>query len=132
MNLTGTIAVGNMDIKLDMRCHCTSESVIYVALCKNCGDNDGNYYFGQTRNSLQVRNRGHRAAFKIENNEYEKSSLSMHTFEKHIDNFEKGLNNFDFGIVKKTSPCSLDKWEDYFIWCTNADFKGLNRYKVCA
>jgi hypothetical protein len=99
-----------------------------VALCRYC--EKGNFYFGQSENSLQERNRGHRFAFKI--SEYEKSALSLHTYECHVEKFEDKLLNFNFGIVKHVSPGLLDKWEDFYIWKTDADIKGLNRYKVCA
>ena len=62
---------------------------------------------------MQVRNRGHRSAFKLTNEDYEKSALSAHVYECHIENFGEKLNNFNFGIVKNTSPSRLDKTEDY-------------------
>jgi hypothetical protein len=128
MNLGDEVVCDGTVIKLDMRCCCTTEGVIYVALCRYC--EKGNFYFGQSENSLQERNRGHRFAFKI--SEYEKSALSLHTYECHVEKFEDKLLNFNFGIVKHVSPGLLDKWEDFYIWKTDADIKGLNRYKVCA
>ena len=111
MNLVGRICCDGVDVVLDMKCCCITQSVIYVALCRHC--KNGNYYFGQTQNSLQVRNRGHRYAFKTANSEYEKSALSIHVYENHIDKFGNELQNFNFGIVMQTSPSNLDKWEGY-------------------
>ena len=34
------------------------------------------------------------------------------------------------GVVKTTSPGDLDRAEDFFVVATEADIKGLNRYKV--
>ena len=130
MNLSGKVVCDGTVISLDMRCCCITEGIIYIALCKHC--DVGNYYFGQSENALQERNRGHRFAFKITNSEYEKSALSLHIFECHVDKFDDKLQNYNFGIVKHVSPSMLDKWEDYYIWKTNADIKGLNRYKVRA
>jgi hypothetical protein len=130
MELTGVITCNGIDIKLDMRCCCTTDGIIYVAICKYCVD--WNFYFGQTENSMQVRNRGHRYAFHLSNAEYEKSALSAHIYDCHVEKFNEKLNNFNFGIVKMVAPSRLDKAEDYFIWATEADSKGLNRYKVQA
>ena len=54
----------------------------------------------------------------------------MHIYEKHLSHFEKKLENYDFGIVKHVTPMQLDRVEDSYIFKTEADIKGLNRYKV--
>ena len=54
----------------------------------------------------------------------------MHIFDKHPEHFDKKLLNFNFGVVKSVSPPNLDRAEDYYIYMTEADTKGLNRYKV--
>ena len=61
---------------------------------------------------------------------YDKSALSHHTFEKHFYRFKDKLLNYDIGIVQSVSPHALNKTEDYYIFETEADTKGLNRYKV--
>ena len=71
---------------------------------------------------------GHRDKFKL--NKYDQSALSLHIYEKHVEYFGEKLNNFDFGIVKRVSPMQLDRVEDNYIFRTEADIKGLNRYKV--
>jgi len=128
MTLKNKVTCNEIEVKVDMRWCCVTMGVIYVALCKWC--TQWNFYFGQTENSIQVRNRGHRSAFKLTNNEYEKSALSAHIYEQHSEYFDRGLANFDFAVVKSVSSCSLDRMEDFYIWHTEADIKGLNRYKV--
>ena len=91
-------------------------------------ENLANFYFGQTINSLMSRNNGHRDKFAL--SKYDKSALSLHVFENHFDQFGHKLNNFDFGIVKHVSAVKLDRMEDFYIFQTKADTKGLNRYKV--
>ena len=108
----------------------STKSIIYLALCKLCDDPLclSNFYFGQSVNSLMSRNNGHRGNFKINN--HDKSALSMHVYDKHPENFDKKLLNFDFGVVKSVSPMQLNRVEDSYIFKTEADTKGLNRYKV--
>ena len=74
------------------------------------------------------RNNGHRDKFSL--NKYDKSALSMHIHEKHIEHFGDKLNNFKFGVVKHINADKLDRVEDYYIYITQADTTGLNRYKV--
>ena len=45
MNLTWVISCNGVDIKVDMRCCCTTDGIIYVAICNYCID--WNFYFGQ-------------------------------------------------------------------------------------
>ena len=68
--------------------------------------------------------------FKLLNNKFEKSALSMHIFNDHITNFDVKLKNYELGIIKQVKPCMLDRSEDYFIFKTQSDLHGLNRYKV--
>ena len=44
--------------------------------------------------------------------------------------FENKLENYNFGIVKHAAASRLDRLEDSYIYSTDADTKGLNRYKV--
>ena len=57
-----------------------------------------------------MRNNGHRGSFKINN--YDKSALSMHIYDKHLEYFDQKLNNYEFGIVKHVTPSRLDRVED--------------------
>ena len=130
MNIDKKIQINGIDIKIDYRYDCATKTVIYLAICRLCEDilNLSNFYFGQTVNSLMGRNNGHRDKFSL--NKYDKSALSMHIYEKHIDNFGDKLKNYDFGVVKHVSAVKLDRTEDFYIYITQADTKGLNRYKV--
>ena len=133
MNLDKTVLVNGKLVKLDFRCNCSTESVIYVAICKICcvqnHMNVNNFYFGQTVNSLMSRCNGHRDKFKPDR--FDQSALSMHVMDSHIEEFGSKLENFDFGIVKSVSPMDLDhRAEDCLIYSTKADIVGLNRYKV--
>ena len=71
---------------------------------------------------------GHRACFKT--TDFTKSALSNHIYNDHLEKFENKLKSFKFGIIKKVSPFRLDITEDFYIYTTNADTIGLNRYKV--
>ena len=64
-------------IKLDFRCNCKTENVIYLYVCKLCESNDS-FYVGQTVNSARGRASGHRGSFK--SRKYTKSALSHHVF----------------------------------------------------
>ncbi len=124
MNLEKQVKINGKDIKLDFRYDCASESVVYLATCIHCDD----FYFGQTVNTLMSRCNGHRDKFKLVNED--KSALSHHIYENHLEKFDLKLENFNFGVVKKVCPRQLDRVEDYYIYCTDADTKGLNRYLV--
>ena len=130
MNLDKVVYVNGTKVKLDFRQNCSKKSVVYLGICKNCNNpqHSNDFYFGQSVNSLMTRNNGHRGNFKL--SAYDKSALSMHTYDKHIECFDKQLDNFDFGVVKHVAPGRLNRVEDFYIYSTDADTKGLNRYKV--
>ena len=130
MNLPKEIKVMEKTIKLDFRYNCSTDSVIYVAICKLCREHNiaSNYYFGQTITTLMSRCNGHRDKFKVSS--FDKSALSLHIMEEHEEHFNDKLNNFDFGVVKHVSPLNLNRCEDFYIHLTAADKDGLNRYKV--
>lgn len=115
MNLGKKVDVNGKNVKLDFRLDCSTDSVIYLATCKICEEEEipGNFYFGQTINSLMSRCNGHRDKFKLET--YDKSALSMHIMDKHVDGFGKKLNNFNFGLVSHCSPEHLNRREDFYI-----------------
>ena len=97
-----------------------------------CNDpnNIGNFYFGQTVNTLMFRNNGHRDKFALDLSKYDKSALSQHTYEKHPGVFPNKLFSYSFGVVKHVNAANLDRVEDFYVYSTQADTKGLNRYKV--
>jgi hypothetical protein len=130
MNLGKTIKVNGFTVKLDFRYDCSSPTVIYIAVCKFCDDPLilTCFYLGQTVNSLMSRCNGHRQCFKL--SKMDESALSMHVYDKHPEYFQDKLLCFDFGVVKHVNPIQLDRVEDYYIFMTEADTKGLNRYKV--
>ena len=132
MTLDKSVLVNGKSVKLDFRCNCSTESVIYVAICKFCREqnheNVNNFYFGQTINSLMSRCNGHRDKFKPDR--FDQSALSWHIMDYHTEEFSSKLESFDFGVVKTVSPMDLDRVEDCFIYATKADIVGLNRYKV--
>ena len=130
MNIGKNLMVNGVNVKLDFRQDCSSESIIYLAICKLCDDPQikSNFYFGQTINTLMTRCNGHRQGFKMTNVDH--SALSMHIMDKHPNNFGEKLYNFDFGVVKEVDPLKLDRCEDYYVFRTEADIRGLNRYKV--
>jgi hypothetical protein len=122
--------VNGFTVKLDFRYDCSSPTVIYIAVCKFCDDPLilTCFYLGQTVNSLMSRCNGHRQCFKL--SKMDESALSMHVYDKHPEYFQDKLLCFDFGVVKHVNPIQLDRVEDYYIFMTEADTKGLNRYKV--
>ena len=124
MCLEKEIRIEGKLIKLDFRHDCSSESVVYLATCNHCLD----FYFGQTVNTLMSRCNGHRDKFKF--GKEDQSALSHHIFEKHLENFDHKLDNFKFGVVRQVDPRQLDRVEDFYIFSTNADIQGLNRYLV--
>ena len=130
MNIGKSVTINGKLIRLDYRYDCSTESVIYLGICKLCDDqnHEKDFYFGKTLNSSMKRFSGHRDKFKPL--KYDQSAFSMHIFEQHPDFVNEKLNNFDFGIVKHVAPMQLDRSEDYYIFQTEADIKGLNRYKA--
>ena len=130
MTLPKKVKIADIHIKLDFSCCCTTESAMYLARCKNCIeviDKSRNFYFGKTVTSVRNRMNGHREKFKLSN--YDKSALSYHIYDKHVDKFPDKLLNYDIGIIKAVSPHDLDRLEDFYIYSTKAETMGLNRYK---
>ena len=132
MNLRSTITLWKenksytKELKLDYKCDCSTESVIYIYVCNICQGNKS-FYIGQTVNSCQKRANGHRSSFNEDN--YKKSALSFHIFKDHPDHKDKKLSNYSLGIVKNCSASNLDRTEDYYVELLKANLS-LNRYKV--
>ena len=129
MAIERSVVINGVTVKLDYSLDCGSEFVIYLYLCEHCENpcQEG-FYFGQSVNCVRTRANGHRAAFTEDL--YEKSALAYHIWDKHREHFNLKLDNFRVGVVKSTSPGDLDRAEDFFVVATEADIKGLNRYKV--
>ena len=113
-------------LKLDFRCDCATEYVIYIYICKHCEFND-NFYVGQSVNTARARANGHRSPFN--RNDYKQSALSHHVFIDHPDKMEEKLKDFRLGVIKCTTPMNLDRLEDFYVIKTDAELS-LNRYKV--
>ena len=113
-------------VKLDFRCNCATECVIYLYVCKHCKQND-NFYVGQTINSSRDRANGHRGNFNPIT--YEKSALSFHIYRDHPQYTASKLKNFRMGVIKCSSAADIDRNEDYYVEHLNAKLS-LNRYKV--
>ena len=113
-------------VKLDFRCDCSTECVIYMYVCNICIDNDS-FYIGQTTNSCKMRANGHRACFTPSN--YQKSALSYHIYNDHPQHTSKKLSNYSMGVIKSVSATNLDRAEDFHVEHFNAELS-LNRYKV--
>ena len=124
ISLPKSIVVNKAKIMLDFSLNCKSENVIYICICNFCGE----VYVGQTQSSFQKRLNGHRSSFKLEI--YDKSALSLHIYEHHVESFSDKLKNFKVGIIKQTMAKNLDKLEDFYISKMRAQVIGLNRIKV--
>ena len=114
------------ELKLDYKCDCSTESVIYIYICNVC-ENNRSFYIGQTVNSCQKRANGHRANFNTKS--YKKSALSFHIYRDHPEHVDKKLSNYKVGIIKSCSASNLDRTEDYYVEHLKANLS-LNRYKV--
>ena len=113
-------------IKLDFKCDCLTECVIYLYVCNICKNNES-FYVGQTQNCMQSRANGHRTGFNPIT--YTKSALSYHIYKDHPQFTSRKLRNYSVGVIKTTSATDLDKEEDYYNELLHAKLS-LNRYKV--
>ena len=113
-------------MKLDYKCDCATESVVYIYICKIC-EHNRSFYIGQTVNSCQKRANGHRSNFTEKN--YKKSALSYHVYKDHPKYVDKKLSNYRVGIIKTCAASNLDRTEDYYVEYLKANLS-LNRYKV--
>ena len=114
------------DVKLDFRCNCSTDCIIYIYVCNLCKNNES-FYVGQSINSCQTRANGHRACFTEKL--HKKSALSYHIYKDHPEFVKNKLLNYSLGVIKSTSGTSLDRTEDFFVEHLKADLS-LNRYKV--
>ena len=118
------IPVNGQMVRVPRHLNCKSKNVIYMWVCKLCMEKE--VYFGRTIQECHNRTNGHRASFNEDN--WEKSALSMHAREVHNTTFS--LDIFKISIVKKVSPQQLRREEYKFIDKYRTISFGLNRYKV--
>ena len=76
------------NVKLDFRCDCMTECIIYIYVCNLCKNNES-FYVGQTVNSCRSRANGHRGRFNRGN--YKKSALSHHIYKDHPSHIDKKI-----------------------------------------
>ena len=128
-SLPRRMTINDFNVKLDITTVCSTESIIYIAICNNCIDKPGkDHYIGKSFNSVRERNNGHRNKFSI--SKFAESALSYHTHDDHLDKFPMKLANYSFGVLRHGHPMALARLEDYYVEGTQAETKGLNRYKV--
>ncbi len=117
------VVVNDKVVHIPRHLNCKSKNIIYLWLCKLCGEKDA--YYGRTTQESHDRTSGHRGCF---NENWEKSALSMHAKEVHQTRFS--LDIFTISIVKKVSPQQLRREEFKHIDKYRTIPFGLNRYKV--
>ena len=123
VNENTKVVVNDQVVHVPRHLNCKSKSVIYLWLCKLCGQKEA--YFGRTIQESHLRTNCHRGCF---NENWEKSALSIHAKEVHQTQFS--LDIFTISIVKKVSPQQLRREEFKHIDKYRTIPFGLNRYKV--
>ena len=124
MNRNETASTNGTSVKLAQNVNCKTENVIYFAQCKKC--NKENSYVGKTTQELHQRVKGHRSKFTKD--AFQKSALSMHSFEEH--SLEHSIDSFEFSILKRTPALNLHREEFRYIEKLRTKTFGLNRMKV--
>ena len=76
-----------MELYQPVKFNCSSSNLIYIMFCNKC---PGNYYIGETGNSISVRIGGHRSG---------SSDLYKHVAENHLHEGE------DPGTARSLLPC---------------------------
>ena len=106
--------------------NCKSSYVIYMAQCTICDPVQDN---GDIQ-PLHKRVNGHRSCFDVNENLqiWEKSALSMHTYESHQDNFD--IRNFKIMANRQGCTTSLNRLEAKTINELRLGVLGLNRMKI--
>ena len=109
MNRNETATINSTSVKLVQNVNCKTENVIYFAQCKKC--NKENSYVGKTTQEFHHRVTGHRSKFTKD--AFQKSALSMHSFEEH--SLEHSIDSFEFSILKRTPALNLHREEFRYI-----------------
>ena len=124
MNRNKTATTNGTSVKLAQNVSCKTENVIYFAQCKKC--NKENSYVGKTTQEFHHRVTEHRS--KLTKDAFQKSALSMHSFEKH--SLEHSIDSFEFSILKRTPAMNLHREEFRYIEQLRTKTFGLNRMNV--
>ena len=109
MNRNETATTNGTSVKLAQNVNCKTENVIYFAQYKKC--NKENSYVGKTTQEFHHRFTGHRSKFTKD--AFQKSALSMHSFEEH--GLEHSIDSIEFSILKRTSALNLHREEFRYI-----------------
>ena len=109
MNRSKTATTNSTSVKLAQNVNCKTENVIYSTQCKKC--NKESSYVGKTTQEFHHQVTGHRSKFT--KNAFQKSALSMHSFEEH--SLEHSIDSFEFSILKHTPALNLHREEFRFI-----------------
>ena len=126
----GSVIINSIEFVISKKFNCKTENCIYLAICnickeRGCGDNA---YVGQTTQPLHKRMNGHRSCFVRSGVQMEKSALSLHAHQEHLDNFS--LKNFSVTVLCQASPQALDRQESFYIEKFRTNTRGLNRMVV--
>ena len=124
-NMGDTLHINGRTLTVKKNLNCKSCNVIYVAQCTLCAKvlTADDTYTGQTGQPFHKRANGHRACFANPEDfsAVEKSALSLHSYNEHLDNFD--LNNFKFILHDQTR-------EQQHIGELRTNVMGLNRMNV--
>ena len=124
MNRNETATTNGTSLKLAQNVNCKTENVIYFPQCENC--NKENSYVGKTTQEFHHRVTGHISKFTKD--AFQKSALSMHSFEEHSS--ERSIDSFEFSILKRTPALNLHREEFRYIEKLRTKTFGLNHMKV--
>ena len=104
--------------------NCKTENVIYFAQCKKC--NKENSYVDKITQEFHHRVTGHRRKFTKD--AFQKSALSMHSFEER--SLEHSIDSFEFSILRCTLALDLRGEEFGYVGGLGAGAFGLNCMEV--
>lgn len=129
-----TIEINGKSVSVKKNLNCKSRNVIYLAQCKLCDHTESdNTYTGQTSQPFHKRINGHRSCFAFKDGQpdpavAEKSALSLHNINEHINDFS--LDNFKFVLHDQVRPRDLNRRESRHIGELRTNVMGLNRMFV--
>ena len=125
-----SILVNGKTVTAKKNLDCKSDNVLYVAQCKICNELQESTYGGQTGQPFHKRTNGHRACFKIEDEDaIEKSALALHSKIEHSDD-DFTIENFKFVLYDQCRPRDLNRRESRLIGELRTNVLGLNRMNV--
>ena len=124
INRNDTATTNGTSVKLAQNVNCKTENVIYFAQFKKC--NKENSYVGKTTQEFHHGVTRHRSKFTKDT--FQKSALSMHSFEEH--SLERSIDAFEFSILKRTPALDLHREEFRYIEKLRTKTFGINHMKV--